>query len=120
VKLFHSQGGDGKVVQGGLKVCWGDDEGSARQQVRRLWPNEGLPGELAQILPTPAHFEQASELVTDDQLSDVPCGPEVDQHVSAIEAYAEAGFDELYVNQIGPEQDKFFAAYREHVLPRVR
>ena len=51
---------------------------------------------------------------------DIPCGPDVDEHVEAIQAYADAGFDELYVNQIGPEQDAFFAAYREHVLPRCR
>jgi Luciferase-like monooxygenase len=49
-----------------------------------------------------------------------PCGPDVDRHVEAIKAYEEAGFDELYVNQIGPEQDAFFEAYRERVLPRVR
>jgi G6PDH family F420-dependent oxidoreductase len=120
VKLFRSTGGAEKVVQGGLKVCWGEDESQAREHVYRLWPNEGLPGELAQILPTPEHFEQASELVTEEMLGDVPCGPDVDTHVAAIEAYAEAGFDELYVNQIGPDQDAFFAAYRQDVLPRLR
>jgi hypothetical protein len=40
--------------------------------------------------------------------------------VRAIREYAEAGFDELYVSQIGPEQDGFFTFYREQVLPRVR
>jgi G6PDH family F420-dependent oxidoreductase len=120
VRLFRARGGDGKLVQGGLKVCWGEDEARARELVRRLWPNEGLPGELAQILPTPEHFEQASELVTDDALADTPCGPDIDQHIAAIEAYADAGFDELYVNQIGPDQDQFFAAYSDHVLPRPR
>ena len=109
------------IVQGGLKVCWADDASSARKTVHRLWANDGLPGELAQVLPTPAHFEQANELV-DEQLAseDVPCGPDVDAHVEAIIEYAQAGFDELYVNQIGPDQDAFFTAYRDHVLPRVR
>ncbi len=89
--------------------------------MHRLWPNEGLPGELAQILPTPEHFEQASQLVTEDMVAqDTPCGPDVERHIEAITAYEEAGFDELYVNQIGPGQDAFFEAYREHVLPRVR
>ncbi len=120
VKMFRAQTQNGALVQGGLKVCWGEDEQQARQTVHRLWANEGLPGELAQVLPTPEHFEQASELVTPDMLDDVPCGPDVDKHVEAIQAYADAGFDELYVNQIGPQQDAFFAAYREHVLPRVR
>ena len=31
-----------------------DSEEEARKTVHRLWPNEALPGELAQILPTPA------------------------------------------------------------------
>ena len=49
-----------------------------------------------------------------------PLRPRYREHVEAIQAYADAGFDELYVNQIGPEQEAFFAAYREHVLPRFR
>jgi G6PDH family F420-dependent oxidoreductase len=119
VAQFRSQGGGSKLVQGGLKVCWGDDAAQARRTVRRLWPHEGLPGELAQVLPTPEHFEQATQLVTDEQLSDIPCGSDVDEHVEAIRAYERAGFDELYVNQIGPEQDAFLAAYRDQVLPKL-
>jgi G6PDH family F420-dependent oxidoreductase len=121
VGLFHARSDLGKVVQGGVKVCWSDDADRALDTVYRLWPNEALPGELAQILPTPEHFEQAAELVTREMVGeDIPCGSDVDKHVEAIQAYADAGFDELYVNQIGPEQDAFFAAYREHVLPRFR
>ena len=108
-------------MQGGLKVCWDADESRARKTVHRLWPNEALPGELAQVLPTPEHFEQASQLVTEDMVAnEVPCGPDIDRHVAAIKEYADAGFDELYINQIGPEQDAFLAAYRNEVLPLVR
>jgi G6PDH family F420-dependent oxidoreductase len=121
VQRFRARTDGDKVVQGGLKVCWGEDGDRALDTVYRLWPNEGLPGEMAQIIPTPEHFEQAAELVTRDMLAEeVTCGPDVDAHLGAIRAYAEAGFDELYVNQIGPEQDAFFAAYREHVLPQFR
>jgi G6PDH family F420-dependent oxidoreductase len=121
VRQFRSASREGAVVQGGLKVCYGPDEAEARRTVHRLWPNEALPGELAQILPTPAHFEQASQLVTEEMaVEDIPCGPDVEKHLAAIRGYAEAGFDELYVNQIGPEQDAFFAAYRDEVLPKLR
>jgi G6PDH family F420-dependent oxidoreductase len=121
VSKFRSEAKEGAVVQGGLKVCWGADRDAAVKTVHRLWPNEELPGELAQILPTPEHFEQASTLVTEEMIAEsVPCGPDVDRHVAEINAYEEAGFDELYVGQIGPDQDAFFAAYREHVLPCVR
>ena len=121
LQLYRSKAKNGGFVQGGLKVCWDADESRARKTVHRLWPNEALPGELAQVLPTPEHFEQASQLVTEDMVAnEVPCGPDVDRHVAAIKEYADAGFDELYINQIGPEQDAFFAAYRNEVLPLVR
>jgi G6PDH family F420-dependent oxidoreductase len=111
---------DGVIIQGGLKVCWDSDEAKARQTLHRLWPNDALPGELAQILPTPQHFEQASQLVTEEMLAEqTACGPDIERHVQAIQEYADAGFDELYVQQIGPEQDAFFDAYREQVLPRL-
>lgn len=121
VARFRSKAGNGKLVQGGMKVCWGEDEQTAKRTAYRLWPNEVLPGELAQVLPTTRHFEQATELVTEEMLADqVPCGPDPDRHLEAIMEFARAGFDELYVQQIGPDQDAFFAAYREQVLPGAR
>jgi G6PDH family F420-dependent oxidoreductase len=121
VDRFRSNAKRGTLVQGGMKVCWGDDEAECRRTVHRLWPNEALPGELAQVLPTPEHFEQASTLVTEEMVAEaVPCGADVELHLQKIRAFADAGFDELFVNQIGPDQDAFFAAYREQVLPQTR
>lgn len=120
VKLFReaSQGG-ARTVAGGMKVCWAKDEVDARATAHRLWPNEQLPGELAQILPTPAHFEQASGLVSEDMVAEaVPCGPDLDLHLRAIKRYEDAGFDELYIQQIGPDQERFFEIYASEVLPR--
>ncbi len=72
------------------------------------------------MLPTPEHFEQAASLVTEEMVAEaVPCGADVELNLEKIRAFAEAGFDECYVNQIGPDQDAFFAAYREKVLPRL-
>ena len=121
VGAFREAGGTGKQVLGGLKVCWNPDRDWAVKTVHRLWPTELLPGELAQILPTPRHFEQAAELVTEQQVADaLPCGDDVDEHVEAVRAYADAGFDQVFVNQIGPQYHGFFDFYRERVLPRLQ
>jgi G6PDH family F420-dependent oxidoreductase len=118
IKLYRDEGGKGPV-QAGTKVCFARDEGEARKTAHRLWPNEQLPGELAQVLPTPAHFEQASELVTEDMVAEtVPCGPDLDKHVETLEQYANAGVDELFVQQIGPEQDLFFDSWAPEIVPR--
>ena len=121
VRFFRERAGEDALVQGSLKICWGSEEREAVDTAHRLWPSDALPGELSQVLPTPEHFQQASELVTEKMVAEqIPCGPDPDRYVERIEEYARAGFDELYVQQIGPGQDAFFEAYREHILPRVQ
>ncbi|MFH8344164.1 LLM class F420-dependent oxidoreductase [Streptomyces sp. NPDC018045] len=120
VERFRRGGGGNKPVLGGVKVCWNPDRDEAVRTAHRLWANEQLPGELPQILPTPRHFEQASQLVTPERVAEaVTCGDDVDAHVAALRAYGEAGFDTVYVNQIGPEQRGFFDFYRTKVLPQL-
>jgi G6PDH family F420-dependent oxidoreductase len=118
VERYRAGGGRGPT-QAGTKVCWGPDEAECRATVHRLWPNEALPGELAQVLPTPKHFEQATELVTEEMIGEsVTCGPDIERHVASLQEYADAGFDELYVQQIGSRHDEFFDVYARDVLPR--
>ncbi|MDO8212172.1 TIGR03557 family F420-dependent LLM class oxidoreductase [Conexibacter sp. CPCC 206217] len=121
ISQYRREGGRGPV-QAGTKVCFGPDKAEAVKTLHRLWPNEALPGELAQVLPTPAHFEQACELVSEQLIADspTPCGPDLDEHVAALQAYADAGVDELYVQQVGPLQDAFFETWAAEVLPRFR
>src|SRR5215213_8040129 len=89
VTQFRRDGGGNGVVQGGTKVCFGPDAGECVKTVHRLWPNEGLPGELSQILPQPAHFEQASQLVTEEMIAEsLPCGPDVDKIAEEFQSFA--------------------------------
>jgi G6PDH family F420-dependent oxidoreductase len=118
VQRFRDAADGPRPVAGGMKVCWAPEEAQARATAYRLWPNEQLPGELAQILPTPAHFEQASELISENMVAEaVPCGPDLDLHLKAIKRYEDAGFDELYIQQIGPDQERFFETYANEILP---
>jgi G6PDH family F420-dependent oxidoreductase len=121
VAAFRDAAGARKPVLGGMKVCVDEREDRARATAYRLWPSEALPGELAQILPTPAHFEQACTLVTEEMVAQVvTCGPDLERHAQAIERYVEAGFDELYVQQVGGGHDRFFELYAREILPRFR
>jgi len=118
VELFRSSGGGDHVVQGSMKVCYGPDEAAARKTALRLWPTEQLPGELSQVLPTPRHFEQAAQLVTEEMIAEaVPCGPDLERHLDRLRRFEEAGFDEVYVQQIGPDNEEFFRVYEREVLP---
>jgi G6PDH family F420-dependent oxidoreductase len=121
VEAFREHAVRGNRTAGGMKVCLAKDEAFARATVHRLWPNQALPGELSQILPTPAHFEQAVKLVSEETVAEeVPCGPDLDAHLEQIAKFEEAGFDELYIQQIGSDQERFFDVYARDILPRLR
>ncbi|MDQ1703737.1 MAG: hypothetical protein QOF18_103 [Frankiaceae bacterium] len=120
IAAYRRHGGVGPA-QGGVKVCWHDDEQQAVKIAHQTWRNSLLPGQLAQDLPTPTHFDQASELVTEDMIAaKVPCGPDPAKHVAAIREYVNAGFDEVYVSQMGPDQEGMIRFYEREVLPALR
>jgi G6PDH family F420-dependent oxidoreductase len=126
IDAFRAAGGEGKPVQAGYKVCWGEDDDVCIETAHRLWANSGLPGELAQILPSPKHFEQASELVTKESIAaSMAYGNDVKRHVDAFRPFLEAGVDTVHISQMGGRFDKtstagFFDFYRNDVLPRLR
>ncbi len=120
LRTFDEAGGAGKPKFAGIKVCWADDEAAARRTAHELWPNLGLPGQLAQELALPALFEQAVELVEEEKVTGmVPCGPDPEGHLDTIRKYADAGYDAVFVHQIGPDQEGFLRFYGEEVLPKV-
>ena len=111
----------GKPAQGGTKVAWAPTAEEGWQHAHRLWANAGVPGELAQVLPSPRHFEQVSALVTEESTREsVPAGPDPEVHVAALREYEDAGFEEAYVSNIGPHWREMMDAYGREVLPRFR
>jgi G6PDH family F420-dependent oxidoreductase len=117
---FDEAGGAGKPKWAGVKVCWAEDEGAARRTAYERWPNLGLPGQISQELPLPSHFEQACELVEEEHVTSmVPCGPDRERHLDLIRKYADAGYDAVFIHQIGPDQSGFLRFYAEEVLPKV-
>ena len=121
MKAFREAGGGDKPVQAGMKVSWDNDADAALTTAHRLWGNDALPGQSAQTLPRPKDFAALMSLVTPEQVAEaVVCGPDPDAHVARVRKYLDADIDEVYVQQIGPDKDGFFAAWERDVLPQVR
>ena len=47
-------------------------------------------------------------------------GPDVAEHVEAYAPFVEAGFDDVYVANMGPHYADMLAAYGSDVLPELR
>jgi coenzyme F420-dependent glucose-6-phosphate dehydrogenase len=120
IEEFRQAGGTGKPVYGEVTVCWAEREEDAARTVKERWPVAGIPGQLSQELALPAFFEQAAELLREEDLAEkVPVGPDPERHLEAIRAYLQAGIDHVYVHQVGPDQEGFFRFYEQQVLPKV-
>jgi len=121
VRAFRESGGGDKPVQAGMKVCWDAERDAALDRAHRLWPNDVLPGQLAQILPRPADFEAATTFVPREDVGEaIVCGDDPKAHAERVRQYVDAGVDEIYVQQVGSDHEGFFEGWREHVLPEFR
>jgi G6PDH family F420-dependent oxidoreductase len=114
---FRKAGGAGKPSQAGFKACYAPTEEEGVRIAHKLWANAGVPGELSQVLPSPKHFEQASELVTPEMIGgSIACGPDPDKQREMLDAYEKAGFDEVYVANIGPNYRDLIDLYAREFL----
>jgi coenzyme F420-dependent glucose-6-phosphate dehydrogenase len=119
VDAFSKAGGHGPRF-GQLTVCYAETESDARRTALEWWPNAGLRGPLGQELPLPSDFEQAATMVDEETIAQsVVCGPDPDAHLEGIRKFADAGFDHVYVHQVGPDQDAFFDFYATEVLAQA-
>lgn len=117
---FDEAGGRSKPKIAELGVCWASDERSARRTAHEWWPTAAMESSLSWELPLPKHFQDVATLVTEDAVAEtIVCGPDVDRHVEAIKKYAEAGYDQVCIHQIGPDQQGFLKFYERDVMPRL-
>jgi G6PDH family F420-dependent oxidoreductase len=116
----RAAGGNGKPTYGMLHVCVAPSEEEGLETAHKLWANTALPGELSRELPRPVHFEDAVETVRrEDVAESVPCGPGPDAQLDALQAFVDAGYDHVWVHQIGPDQEAFFRLYEREVVPAL-
>lgn len=114
-------GQDDRPRYGQMTVCWAPSEAAARKIAHEWWPNAGLKGEVTAELPLPHHFEQAVATVREEDVAEsIICGPDPEQHIAGIRQFLDAGFDAVYVHQVGPDQTGFFRFYEAEILPAFR
>jgi len=119
LEAYRDGGGDGPRY-GQVTVCWAASEQEARKTALEWWPNAAIHGEATVELPSPKHFEQLTSDVTEEQIAKaIPCGPEPEVHLKAIREYLDAGYDHVYIHQVGPDQAGFLEFARRELLPEL-
>ncbi|MFG3281430.1 LLM class F420-dependent oxidoreductase [Streptomyces sp. NPDC048111] len=122
IESFERHGGKGKPRVGQLPVCYDPDRDAAvaRAHDQFRWAFSGWP--VNSELPGPSAFEGATQYVTPQDVAEaIPCGDDVDAFVDAVRPYAEAGFTEVALVQVGGGHQRPFIDWAEkNLLPALR
>jgi G6PDH family F420-dependent oxidoreductase len=120
VKAFRAGGGSGPCYAEVALCCTADEE-QARETAHRYfrWSLLGWP--VLAELPHNESFAAASQYVPKEAISEaVSCGPSVDRHLEAINAYVRIGCNHIILTQVGPDQDFFFEFVERKLAPALR
>ncbi|KWX26154.1 5,10-methylene tetrahydromethanopterin reductase [Mycolicibacterium wolinskyi] len=112
---------EGRVI-GQIPVCWDTDRDAAVKRAHDQFRWFAGGWSVNADLPTPAGFAGATQFVRpDDVASSIPCGPDLDAIVAAVDEYREAGFTDIALVQIGGDsQERFLDEAAKPLLAALR
>jgi G6PDH family F420-dependent oxidoreductase len=103
-----------------LHVSWADSDEAATQQAVKEWPNGGL-NFPKQDIRNPEDFEAMAKLVRPENFKGrVLMSASLDTHREHIQHFADLGFTEIYVHNVGLNQREFIEAYGREVIPSIK
>jgi hypothetical protein len=85
------------------------------------WPVGVVPPSVLTELARPEDFEAIAGAVGRGSVADaVVCATDAAPIVTAIDRFVAAGYDTVYLHQVGPDQDRLEAMIRGELLPHYR
>jgi G6PDH family F420-dependent oxidoreductase len=121
-EMFDAAGGKGKPRVGQIAIAYDTDRDAAVQRAHEQFRWFGLGWGVNADLPGPNGFDSATAFVRPEDVGDqLPCGPDVEEHVEKIKPFIDAGFTEVALVQIGADQQEPFMSWAENeLLPALR
>jgi G6PDH family F420-dependent oxidoreductase len=102
-----------------VKVSYADSVEAATEAAVKEWPNGGMPFPKADIRD-PEDFEAMAKIVRPENFKNrVLMSPDLEEHTASIQHYIDLGFGEIYVHNVGRNQEEFVRVYGERVIPNL-
>jgi coenzyme F420-dependent glucose-6-phosphate dehydrogenase len=118
VDVFHGSGGAGKRCIGKVTASIAATEEAAVEQACEWWPHGAVAPALLAELAKPSDFEAAAEGLPPERLRDtVVCAADAGPVITAIDRFVAAGYDTVYVHQVGSDQSRLADVFRTELLP---
>jgi len=107
-----------RIIQ--LHLSWAESQQAAVDQAVREWPNGGMAFPKADIR-NPEDFAAMAQIVRPENFEGrVFMSPDLDAHTAHLQHYIDLGFDQVYIHNVGRNQQEFIDAFGRDVLPHLR
>ncbi len=121
IEAFRRGGGEGKPIYLQVAMSWAPTPEEAMHHALDQWSAAAVGGEVNWDLRRPSDFDLASRLVGEDDIVEtVNVSHELNQHADWFGALAELDLDDIYLHQVGRNQEQFIEAFGSQVLPALR
>ena len=102
-----------------VKVSYAESVEAATEAAVKEWPNGGMAFPKADIRD-PEDFEAMAKLVGPQHYKNrVLLSPDLAEHTAYLQHFVDLGFGEIYVHNVGRNQEAFIKAYGEQVIPNL-
>lgn len=120
VAAHRDAGGTGSLALQ-VHLSWAPTEAEAEQIAHEQWRSNVFGEPVAWDLDSVEAFDMVSEEVTVERVRTVvDVSSDLGRHRDRLAAYADLGFDEIYLHHVGQSQERFLDAFGEHVLPELK
>lgn len=121
VDAFRRGGGEGKPLFLQVGLNWDETEERALAGAHEQWRYCLAGGEVNWDLRSPRDFERIGDLVRpEDMHRGLLISSDLGRHRAWLGAFAEMGFAEIHLHQVGRNQFPFIEAFGRHVLPALK
>jgi probable non-F420 flavinoid oxidoreductase len=119
VDAYRDAGGCGKLhLQ--VHLSWAPKEDAALAIAHDQWRSNVFGPPVCWDLRLTKHFDEVSKHVLPEKVAEaVHVSADLGKHAAWLKAYAELGFDEIYLHHVGKEQEEFIDAFGVYVLPEL-
>jgi G6PDH family F420-dependent oxidoreductase len=106
-----------KLLQ--VHLSWAETDEEAWSNAIEQWPNGGMKFPKADVR-SPYDFAQMAQLVrAEDFEGRMVVSSDPDLHRASLQRYVDAGFNRIYVHNVGRNQDQWLDVFGREVLPKL-
>lgn len=121
IKAFRFAGGSNKPLFLKVGLSYARTEEAALANAHAQWRNAAFPNTVLTEVRTTAQFDELGKKVRpEDMRESLRISADLDQHIRWLKDDIAAGFSEIYLHNVGANQEEFIADFGRYVLPALK